>query len=167
MIATSAAPRRRTSTFVRRPSRALPWIVTSGSRGRDRVPPNRARLRLRTGVAIGLIIRECPALCSVAERFDLPLARQPSQGPLLEPLHLASWNPHPATRVLDGRGLVSVDSVSKPHDLALLVGQLRDRLPQGLLAERHGHLLVRSRPIARQERPELGVPVLADRAVET
>src|SRR3954471_15027045 len=135
MIATSAAPRRRTSAFVRRPRRALPWIVTSGPCGRDRHrgPLNRARPRLRTGVAIGLIIRECPALCSVAERFDLPLARQPAQGPLLEPLHLASWNPHPATRVLDGRGLVSVDSVSKPHDLALLVGQLRDRLPQGLL----------------------------------
>src|SRR3954451_1295649 len=168
MIATSAAPRRRTSAFVRRPRRALPWIVTSGpcGRERDRGPLNRARPRLRTGVAIGVIIRECPALCSVAERLDVPRARQPAQGPLLQPLHLPPWNSELATRVPDGRGLVSVDPVPKPHDLTLLVGQPRDRTPQGLLAEGHAHLLVRSRPIARQECPELGIPLRADRAVQ-
>ena len=36
MIAMSAALRRLTSTLVRRPRRALPWMVTPGSRGRDR-----------------------------------------------------------------------------------------------------------------------------------
>src|SRR5436190_4465992 len=148
MIATSAAPRRRTSAFVRRPRRALPSIVTSGSRGRDRDPLNRARLRLRTGVAIGLIIRECPALCSVAQRLDLPLARQPAQCLLLKSLHLPAWNSEPATDVADGRGLVSVDAVPKLHDLTLLVGQSGDGLPQGLFAQRHAHLLVWSRLVA-------------------
>ena len=66
MIAMSAVPRRRTSTFVFRPSRALPWIVTSGPAGPDREPRNRPRVRLRTDVAMVVIIRARGTLCSAA-----------------------------------------------------------------------------------------------------
>jgi hypothetical protein len=66
-----------------------------------------------------VIIRAWAALCGVAQRFDLALAREPPESLLLEPLDLPARDPEAPADFPDRGRVVAVDAIAESHDLAL------------------------------------------------
>src|SRR5918911_1684851 len=101
-----------------------------------------------------------------AQALELARARQPRERLRLDLAHALGGQAEPAAGLAQRGRVVAVDAVAQPDHLLLLVGELRDRAPERLLAQRDLDLLLGLRAVAREQVSEAGLLLAADRLVE-
>src|SRR3954464_45999 len=111
--------------------------------------------------------RHRPLLRDVAELLGLGERLQLLQRLVLDLADALARHVERAAHLVERAGVLATQPVAQLEDPALAVGEVLQRLAQGLLGEDLGRALVRRlRALVGDELPELGLLLVADRLLE-